>query len=312
MNDFIRLESSSLSVTLGSRGARLVQLTCKRHGVELLLDSPRLPAELIDQFCIGGTVGPYAGRLRRTHPVTGESMVLLHGGEAALHRLDWHLMQRDGATSAAYVTCLGHGDGGLPGDREFGVVYTLEDNRLIIDLTAKSSHDTPISMTNHAYFTLGTQSACELSLSLSAHRVLATDTLQCATGELLPISGTHLDFTRERSLADPQTAQPIALDHSYVIEAAASQPLTPGVAARLVNPINGISLAVATNQPYLQVYTASHLTAPLRAHSAICLEAQGLPNGPNLILGESDSVLAAGDSFAKRIVYQVGAVTGSE
>ena len=306
MTDFIRLESSSLGVTLGSRGARLVQLTSKRHGAELLLDSARLAAELIDQFCIGGTAGPYAGRLRREHPVTGESTVLLHGGEAALHRLDWRLLHREGATRAAYVTCLGHGDGGLPGDREFGVVYTVDDDRLIIDLSAKSSHDTPISMTNHAYFTLGAQSVCELSLSLNAHRVLATDTSQCATGELLPVAGTHLDFTRERSLADPQTEQPIALDHSYVMESAASQPLTPGVAARLVNRTNGISLTVASNQPCLQVYTASHLTAPLTAHSAICLEAQGFPNGPNLSLGEGNSILRAGDSVAQRIVYRIG------
>ena len=308
MTDFIRLESSSLSVTLSSRGARLVQLTSKRHDAELLLDSSRLATELTDQFCIGGTVGPYAGRLRREHPVTGESTVLLHGGEAALHRLDWRLLHREGATSAAYVTCLGHGDGGLPGDREFGVVYTVDDDRLIIDLTAKSSRDTPISMTNHAYFTLGADSVRELSLSLNAHRVLATDTLQCATGELLPISGTHLDFTRERPLADAQTGQPIGLDHSYVLESAAAQPSELCVAAQLQNRTNGISLTVATDQPCLQVYTASQLTAPLTAHSAICLEAQGFPNGPNLSLGEGNSILRAGGSVAQRITYRIGDV----
>lgn len=306
MTDFIRLESSSLAVTLSSRGARLVQLTSKRRGVELLLYSDRLAAELIDQFCIGGTVGPYAGRLRCGHPDAGESKVLLHGGEAALHRLDWRLLHREGATRATYVTCLGDGDGGLPGDREFGVVYTVDDDRLIIDLTAKSSRDTPISMANHAYFTLGAQSVCELSLSLNAHRVLATDSSQCPTGEVLPIAGTHLDFTRERSLADAQTGQPIELDHSYVLESGAAQPSKLCVAAQLRNRINGINLTVATSQPCLQVYTASQLTAPLTAHSAICLEAQGFPNGPNLSVGEGNSTLRAGDSVTQRIIYRIG------
>jgi len=309
MSDFIRLESSSLGVTLGSRGARLVQLTSKRHGVELLLDCSRLAAELIDQFCIGGTVGPYAGRLRAGHPDTGESTVLLHGGEAALHRLEWRLLHREGASRAAYVTYLLDGDGGLPGDRKFGVVYTVDDDRLIIDLTAKSSRDTPISMTNHAYFTLGAQSVCELSLSLNAHGVLATDTSQCPTGEVLPIAGTHLDFTRERPLADAQTGQPIGLDHSYVLESAAAQPSELCVAAQLLNRTNGISLTVATNQPCLQAYTGSQLTAPLTAHSAICLEAQGFPNGPNLSLGEGRSILRAGDSVTQRIIYRVGDAT---
>lgn len=306
MTDFIRLESSSLAVTLGSRGARLVQLTSKRHGVELLLDSDGLAAELIDHFCIGGTVGPYAGRLRSGHPDAGESTVLLHGGEAALHRLDWRFLHREGASRAAYVTCLGDGDGGLPGDREFGVVYTVDDDRLIIDLTAKSSRDTPISMTNHAYFTLGAQSVRELSLRLNAQRVLATDSSQCPTGEVLPIAGTHLDFTCERPLADARTGHPIGLDHSYVLESAASQPSKLCVGAQLQNRTNGISLTVATSQPCLQVYTATQLTAPLTACSAICLEAQGFPNGPNLSLGEGTSILKAGDSVTQRIIYQVG------
>ena len=161
-------------------------------------------------------------------------------------------------------------------------------------------------MTNHAYFTLGAQSVCELSLKLNAQRVLATDSSQCPTGEVLPIAGTHLDFTRERPLTDARTGHPIELDHSYVLDSPEARASASGVAAQLLNRTNGISLTVATSQPCLQAYTASQLTAPLTAYSAVCLEAQGFPNGPNLRLGEGNSILRAGDSVTQRIIYRVG------
>jgi len=100
--------------------------------------------------------------------------------------------------------------------------------------------------------------------------------------------------------------EPIELDHSYVLESGAAQPSKLCVAAQLRNRINGINLTVATSQPCLQVYTASQLMAPLTAHSAICLEAQGFPNGPNLSVGEGNSTLRAGDSVTQRIIYRIG------
>ena len=121
----------------------------------------------------------------------------------------------------------------------------------------------------------------------------------------MPIAGTHFDFTRERPLADAQTGQPIGLDHSYVLESAASQPSKLCVAAQLQNRTNGISLTVSTSQPCLQAYTASQLKAPLTAYSAVCLEAQGFPNGPNLSFGEGNSILRAGDTVTQRIIYRV-------
>jgi galactose mutarotase-like enzyme len=40
-------------------------------------------------------------------------------------------------------------------------------------------------------------------------------------------------------------------------------------------------------------------------YSAICLEAQGFPNGPNYSLSQGDSILRAGHSVTQRIVYQI-------
>jgi len=192
MTNLIHLESRTLGAAVSCHGASLTQLISKKRHVELLLDSSLLAATLIDEFCIGGTVGPYAGRLRQTNSSTGESTVLLHGGESALHRLDWRLEHTDHATTVRYVTSLSHGEGGLPGVRNFGVSYTLVDDCLIIELAASTSHDTPISLTNHAYFTLGARSVSELMLQLTlsrcGHRRPA-----CATGESLAVAGTQLD-----------------------------------------------------------------------------------------------------------------------
>ena len=303
MSNFTYLESSNLGAMLTSRGAGLAQLISKGRNIELLLDASQWAADLIDQFCIGGTVGPYAGRLQHKNRVNRESSVLLHGSNSGLHRLEWRLDHTDHAMTVSYSTSLNHGDGGLPGDREFSARYTLENDRLVIDLAATSNRDTPISLTNHAYFTLGARSVSDLSLQINAHSVLETDNLQCATGALLPVANTRLDFTGQRLLADVQG--PLDLDHSYVLDSTAHVGFAPNHLAMLSNPANGISLRVSTTQPCLQVYTASKLAKPLIPYSAICLEAQGFPNGPNHPLGYGASILRAGHSVTQRIVYQI-------
>ena len=305
MPHVIHLESPALSVTLSDRGARLVQLVAKRQNLSLLLDTEQVPTELIDQFCIGGTVGPFAGRLRQIAPTNAQPAVLLHGNEAALHRADWMLERGNQPNAATYSISRRHGEGGLPGDRDFRAAYTLSDNSLMIDLSVTTTHDTPISLTNHAYFTLGATSVSALSLQINAQSVLLTDGEQCATGGSMPVADTPLDFVRERLLSDALTAYPDGLDHSYVLASDNRDALAPDHVASLTNRANGVSLDLATTQPCLQVYTASQLTSPLRPFTAICLEAQGFPNGPNHALGRRESWLAAGQTTTQRIVYRI-------
>jgi aldose 1-epimerase len=305
MSNVIYLESPTLAVSLSNRGARLVQLLAKRQNLSLLLDTAQVSTELIDRFCIGGTVGPFAGRLRRIDAINGQSAVLLHGNEAALHRADWLLERGSQSNAATYSISRRHGEGGLPGDRDFSVAYTLLENSLMIDLSATTTHDTPISMTNHAYFTLGATSVSALWLQINAQSVLLTDSEQCATGGSMAVAGTPLDFASERLLSDALMEHPDGLDHSYVLAWGGRNALAPDHVASLVNRANGVSLDIATTQPCLQVYTASQLTTPLRPFSAICLEAQGFPNGPNHALGHSESWLAAGQTTTQRIVYRI-------
>lgn len=305
MSNVTHLESPKLAVTLSNRGARLVQLVAKRQNLPLLVDTARVATELIDQFCIGGTVGPFAGRLRQIDATNGQSAVLLHGNEAALHRVDWILEPSRQPNVATYTVSREDGEGGLPGDRDFTVTYTLSGDSLMIDLTATATHDTPISLTNHAYFTLGATSVSALSLQINAQSVLLTDAEQCATGESMPVADTPIDFMRERPLSDALLANPDGLDHSYVLASGGRGALAPDLVASLTNRANGIRLDIATTQPCLQAYTASQLTEPLRPFSAICLEAQGFPNGPNHALGRSGSWLAAGQTTTQRIVYRI-------
>ena len=202
MSNVIYLESPTLAVSLSNRGARLVQLLAKRQNLSLLLDTAQVSTELIDRFCIGGTVGPFAGRLRRIDAINGQSAVLLHGNEAALHRADWLLERGSQSNAATYSISRRHGEGGLPGDRDFSVAYTLLENSLMIDLSVTTTHDTPISLTNHAYFTLGATSVSALWLQINAQSVLLTDSEQCATGGSMAVAGTPLDFASERLLSD--------------------------------------------------------------------------------------------------------------
>ena len=305
MSSVTHLESPTLAVTLSNRGARLVQLEDKRQHLSLLLDTTQVSTDVIDQFCIGGTVGPFAGRLRQVDANTGQAALLLHGNEGALHRADWILERRSQSNVATYIVSRRHGEGGLPGDRDFSVTYTLSDNSLVIDLSVTTTHDTPISLTNHAYFTIGATSASALSLQMKAQSVLLTDSEQCATGRSMPVAGTPLDFARERLLGDALMAYPGGLDHSFVLASGRRDAPALDRVATLTNRANGLRLDIATTQPCLQVYTASQLTAPLRPFTAVCLEAQGFPNGPNHALGRSASWVSAGQTTTQRIVYRI-------
>ena len=121
----------------------------------------------------------------------------------------------------------------------------------------------------------------------------------------MPVAGTPLDYTHERSLRDALVAYPAGLDHSYVLASGRRDAPSLDRVATLINRANGLSLDIATTQPCLQVYTASQLTTPLRPFTAICLEAQGFPNGPNHALGRSASWVSAGQATTQRIVYRI-------
>lgn len=98
------------------------------------------------------------------------------------------------------------GEEGYPGTLTATVLYTwTNDNELVIDYLAVCDKKTVVNLTNHAYFNLdgeGVGSVLGHKLTLAASRYLPTDDTLIPTGEMAPVEGTPMDFTKGRVLGD--------------------------------------------------------------------------------------------------------------
>lgn len=245
--------SEVLQVTICEFGATVVSIKFK--GLEVTVNDGLDAIVSGNREYYGCVVGRYAGRLG-----TPEG-VLLHGGPGGWSRRVWRLESDD-----QRVDCfLDVDDDGFDGRARAKVSYRVDGARLTIDYSCESDKPTVVSLTNHTYFNLGA-SLGDHSLRVSTATCVETDDDLVATGRIVDMSETPLDFTSLRALRD---VLHLDIDHCFTGDA---------VTADLVAP--KLALHLETTQPGLQVYTANFLPGE-RRQSAICLETQHLPNSPN-------------------------------
>ncbi len=287
----------------------------------------------------GTTVGRVANRIDKgKFTLDGKDYSLalnngpnhLHGGvKRCLSRVVWNakpLTDADGHGASGIVFTYSSPDGeeGYPGRFDVTVTYSLNDqNELSILYKATTDQTTLVNLTNHSYFNLagaGTPSVLDHSLQLAATEYTpATDSL-IPTGEIAPVAGTPLDFTKSTKvgarIAQLDDSQFSGYDHNFVLSRtggmrAADDTATPETrfAARLKDPMSGRVMTVATSHPGIQLYTANHLSDlpgkggklyPRR--SALCLETQHFPDSihhPNF----PTTILHPGELYLHRTTF---------
>ena len=148
-------------------------------------------------------------------------------------------------------------------------------------------------MTNHSYFNLNghaSGSALGHRVTVDADFYLEADAASIPTGRKLPVKGTPMDFTEEKTIgrdinADyPALKQCSGYDHCYVIADSGLRHT-----AWLTGPETGIRMETLTTQPGVQLYTSNFLKsatackdgASYGQYSAVCLETQDFPDAPN-------------------------------
>jgi aldose 1-epimerase len=280
----------------------------------------------------GCLVGRYANRIAKgTFTLNGNTYHVpvnnngnsLHGGTVGFDQKVWQATPRQGGDtvglSLQYVSPSG--EMGYPGTLTSTVTYTLDQtNRLNIDYQATTDAPTVLNLTNHTYWNLAGESALHIydhRLTLNADRYTPTDSTQIPTGQLAPVAGTPMDFTRPTAIGaritvnDPQLMTGQGYDLNWVINRTDDTSLVQ--AAKVEDPASGRTLTVLTTQPGIQFYSGNFLTGAItgtsghayRQGTGLALETQHFPDSPN----HPDfptTTLNPGQTYHQTTVFQLG------
>ena len=253
--------------------------------------------------------------------------VHLHGGMVGFDKKVWEYatLNESDNPCVSFTTISPDGEEGYPGTLNVRVDYTLtEDNELVLDYKVTTDEDTPINMTNHAYFNLNGCDGASVHnnvLQLFAAEYTPVNERLIPTGEYASVENTAIDFRNPKPIGDALNNEDASMaytggvDHNFVLAHSRPQMMEAAVA---YSPSTGIRLECETDLPGIQVYTGNFLDEPggkyglkWGKHQGFCLETQffansvNQPNFPSIIL-------KAGETFNSRTVYRVSRVTDEE
>ncbi|UJH66847.1 aldose epimerase family protein [Allomuricauda sp. SCSIO 65647] len=228
---------------------------------------------LTDEYCLGASVGRFAGRISKgkfeldgtSYSLHNDDGVHLHGGKEGFHKKYWTITEvNENENPFVKLTYRSkHLEEGYPGNLEVSVTYQLTQNKLNIGYTAITDKKTVVNLTNHSYFRLDDAPTIgQHELQLNCPYYLKTHENLLPTGEIMPVDNTPYDFRGQRPIATPFLDTPFAIDHKAEY------------AAILKSAKSGISMKVKTNQPAVVVFTP----VPF---AGICFETQNYPDAPN-------------------------------
>ncbi len=293
-----RLRGGDLCAEVTDYGATLVRLLvpdAEGTAADVVLGYDSAAGYASGAAFFGGTVGRNANRIcgaaftlgtreYRLHANEGENN--LHSGPDYFHNRLW-TVEDCAEDRITFRLDSPDGDQGFPGNAVIRVRYRLEPpGTLRICYDARCDRDTVFNLTNHSYFNLAghdhPERAMEQTLTLPARHFTPDDAQSIPTGELRPVAGTPMDFRVPKPLGRDlaQEYEPLLLqggyDHNFEVFCAPC--------AILRDPFSGRSMAISTDCPGIQVYTANFVNEIGKGgvhyppRSAVALETQAYPD----------------------------------
>lgn len=323
VTEYILTNSRGTEARILDYGCILRSLTVL--GIDVVLGFDTLAEYVADGSHFGAVVGRVAnriseGRFHLDHTeyqlALNDGLNHLHGGIKGFDRYVWEAFA-DGEQLVLSRTSP-EGEEGYPGTLQVQVTYELtEQNALRITYEAVSDADTLLNLTNHAYFNLngqGSGTATGHVLQIHANEVTENDFCCVPTGRFLLVEGTPFDFRNPCRIGQriedehPQIEYGKGYDINFVLDGKGSF----ARAATAIGDRTGLSMAVYTDQPGMQLYTANHMDgipgkggAVYNARDAVCLETQGFPDAVNHPEFPS-VVLQGGEPFRSVTEYRFG------
>ncbi len=315
-------------------GATVVSLEmpdAKGQMADVVLGCDNLDGYLKGVPYFGAVVGRYGNRIAKgKFTLDGQTYTLatndganhLHGGVKGFDKVAWghKPVWKADAVGVELSYLSKDGEEEYPGNLRMTVTYLLTNkNELRIEYVATTDKATPVNLTNHAYFNLtgAERDILGHKLMLKADRFTPVDKGLIPTGELQPVAGTPMDFTKatpigERIEADfEQLKAGGGYDHNWVLNRSGRG---LSLAAKVTEPTTGRVMEVWTTEPGVQFYAGNFLDGTITGKGGkvyqhrwgFCLETQHYPDSPNQPNFPS-TILRPGEKYETTTVYRFSA-----
>ena len=240
----------------------------------------------------------------------------LHGGLKGFDKVLWdaEAVRSDDAVGVKFTYLSKDGEEGYPGNLKVTAVHRLtNDNEFEIRFSATTDKPTIVNLAHHSYWNLAGPAAGDVlghKLMLAADAYTPVDAGLIPTGEIRPVEGTPMDFTRPAAIGSRIARVKGGYDHNFVLR---GQDGKLALAARIVEPRSGRVMTIFTDQPGVQFYTGNFLNGSVRGkggvaygkHYGFCLETQHYPDSPNRKSFPS-VVLRPGRTYRHTMVHRFG------
>lgn len=313
------LSSNALCVKILTYGASLRVLEVMGRDViggydtldEYLRDDDPYQGAIIGRVCNRIAFGCFDLGGKTYRLATNNGRHHLHGGVLGFHRRVWEVAEADDE-SITLSRFSPDGEEGYPANLWVKVTYRVVGDCLSITYGAVSDGDTPVNLTNHAFFNLKGMDGGDVFdhvAEIRADRYTAVDGELIPTGERPNVSGTPFDFRVAKPIGQDLSPDFPSYDHNFIfadapIKAVCGQKL-PHVASISGG---GITMEVYTASPCAQLYTGEFLHGPLcfkggipkEKYHAFCFETQYEPDGVH----RGAAPLHAGEAYHGVTVYR--------
>lgn len=298
---------------------------------DIVLGHDTLDEYVAGDAYFGAIVGRYGNRIRAGRAMIdgnacqldlNEGLHHLHGGRVGFDRKLWRGVASETGDALVFHLVSPDGDMGYPGRLDAWVTYRLTAaGALEIEMTAQTDRPTLCNLVQHSYFNLtGGGDITGHIARFDADFYTPVDDDLLTTGEIRSVAGTPFDFRQPKPIGrDLLAASPrpdkgpssgLGYDHNLVLGARKADGLRD--CATLMNPSNGLGLALRTTEPGCQFYSGGDLSGttkgkgqrPSVPFGGLTLETQVFPCAPEYDHFPS-ATLSPGQTYRHVMIFQM-------